>query len=228
MFVHTSRWEGFGIVLLEAMLASLPIVATRVSAVPEVVVDGETGLLVEPGDVEALAAALDALLADPERARALGAAGAQRARSEFSVARMAERTIGVYRAESAALDAAAPLSPARHAARAPEPDRIFFTSIWFKGHNNPRYAELLPRLRAARRLSAVASDERIRAASSTAPSAGAARAQPRHSSRSPTGATGRCSPPTTSRSATSQGPSSPTSTTRASRRATSRCCSTRT
>jgi glycosyltransferase involved in cell wall biosynthesis len=96
-FVHTSRWEGFGIVLLEAMLASLPIVATSVSAVPEVVLDGETGLLVGEGDVEALAAALDELLADPERARRLGAAGLQRARSEFSVARMTEQTVGVYR-----------------------------------------------------------------------------------------------------------------------------------
>ena len=96
-FVHTSRWEGFGIVLLEAMLASLPIVATSVSAVPEVVLDGETGLLVGEGDVEALAAALDELLADPERARRLGAAGLQRARSEFSVARMTEQTIDVYR-----------------------------------------------------------------------------------------------------------------------------------
>ncbi len=97
MFVHTSRWEGFGIVLLEAMLASLPIVATSVSAVPEVVVDGETGLLVGEGDDDALAAALDELLADPERARGLGAAGLERARSEFSVARMTDQTIGVYR-----------------------------------------------------------------------------------------------------------------------------------
>ena len=64
VFVHTSRWEGFGIVLLEAMLASLPVVATRVSAVPEVVVDGETGVLVEPGDVAGVAAALASLLAD--------------------------------------------------------------------------------------------------------------------------------------------------------------------
>ena len=53
VFAHTSRWEGFGIVLLEAMLAGLPIVATRVSAVPEIVADGETGLLVRPGTPQA-------------------------------------------------------------------------------------------------------------------------------------------------------------------------------
>jgi len=97
VFVHTSRWEGFGIVLLEAMLAGLPIVATRVSAVPEVVAEGETGLLVEPGDDAGVAEALGALLADRARAAALGGAGLERARNEFSVARMTERTLAVYR-----------------------------------------------------------------------------------------------------------------------------------
>jgi glycosyltransferase involved in cell wall biosynthesis len=96
VFVHTSRWEGFGIVLLEAMLAGLPVVATRVSAVPEVVVDGETGLLVEPGDHDRLAEHLTSLLTDRERATALGEAGRRRARTEFSVDRMAERTQAVY------------------------------------------------------------------------------------------------------------------------------------
>jgi len=96
VFVHTSRWEGFGIVLLEAMLASLPVVATRITAVPEVVVDGETGLLAAPGDDAAVASALAALLSDRERAAALGAAGRRRALAEFSVARMVERTRAVY------------------------------------------------------------------------------------------------------------------------------------
>ena len=82
--------------LLEAMLAGLPVVATRVSAVPEIVVDGTTGLLAPAGDAEAFAAALSRLLADPQRRRALGDAGRRRVHDEFSVARMAERTIDVY------------------------------------------------------------------------------------------------------------------------------------
>jgi glycosyltransferase involved in cell wall biosynthesis len=97
VFAHTSRWEGFGIVLLEAMLSSLPVVATRASAVPEIVADGETGVLVEPGDSEAVARALVELLRDDERRRALGEAGLRRAREEFSVARMTTQTLDVYR-----------------------------------------------------------------------------------------------------------------------------------
>jgi glycosyltransferase involved in cell wall biosynthesis len=96
LFAHTSRWEGFGLVLLEAMLASLPIVATRVSAVPEVVAEGETGLLFEPGDMVGIGDALGELLSDPERARSLGDGGLQRARTHFSTARMADETIAVY------------------------------------------------------------------------------------------------------------------------------------
>jgi glycosyltransferase involved in cell wall biosynthesis len=96
IFVHTSRWEGFGIVLLEAMLAGLPIVATNVSAVPEVVEDGQTGVLVGPGDHDALAAALVRLLANPDEAARLGRAGLDRARAVFSVAAMTAATLAIY------------------------------------------------------------------------------------------------------------------------------------
>lgn len=102
VFAHTSRWEGFGIVLLEAMLSGLPIVATRVSAVPEIVQDGVSGLLAGTGDDEAVAAMLLALLQDGARRDALGRAGRERALAEFSVARMAARTLEVYRSALAA------------------------------------------------------------------------------------------------------------------------------
>jgi glycosyltransferase involved in cell wall biosynthesis len=96
VLVHPARWEGFGLALLEAMLAAKPVVATRVSSAPEIVADGETGLLVAPDEPTALAEAVLALLADPARAAAMGEAGLARARNEFSVAKMAERTAAVY------------------------------------------------------------------------------------------------------------------------------------
>ncbi|HWG57111.1 MAG TPA: glycosyltransferase family 4 protein [Gaiellaceae bacterium] len=96
VFVHPSRWEGFGLVLLEAMLAGVPIVATRVSAIPEIVVDGSTGMLVPPDDAVALAKAVDALLANASRAASSAEAGRERARSKFSVERMARRTAEIY------------------------------------------------------------------------------------------------------------------------------------
>ena len=102
LLVHPARWEGFGICLLEAMLAGLPIVATAVSSVPEIVADGETGLLVPRDDATALAEAIAALLDAPARARQLGNAGRARALSHFSVGHMAEGTIAVYERASAA------------------------------------------------------------------------------------------------------------------------------
>ena len=93
LLVHPARWEGFGLALLEAMLAELPVVATRVSSIPEIVADGETGLLVAPDDPKALARAIQTVLDDP---RDYGQRGRERARATFGVARMADRTIGVY------------------------------------------------------------------------------------------------------------------------------------
>jgi glycosyltransferase involved in cell wall biosynthesis len=91
-----SRWEGFGLMLVEAMAAGRPIVATAVGAIPEVVVDGETALLVPPRDPPALAQALLALLRDPTRASEMGRKGVARAR-EFSWERSGERLAGIYR-----------------------------------------------------------------------------------------------------------------------------------
>ena len=94
--VHPARWEGFGLALLEAMLCEKPVVAARVSSIPEIVLGGETGLLVSPDDPARMAAAVNELLDDPLRAAAMGQAGRARALAEFSVARMAERTASVY------------------------------------------------------------------------------------------------------------------------------------
>jgi glycosyltransferase involved in cell wall biosynthesis len=78
IFALPTEQEGFGIVFLEAMASSLPIVATRVAAVPEVVSDGTTGLLVDPRDDTALRDVLDRLLVDPALRARLGKAGRER------------------------------------------------------------------------------------------------------------------------------------------------------
>jgi phosphatidyl-myo-inositol dimannoside synthase len=78
IFCFPSRQEGFGIVLLEAMAAGLPIVASQTSAIPETVLDRQCGLLVEPGDFAGFAAAMDELLQSPITRERLGRAGLQR------------------------------------------------------------------------------------------------------------------------------------------------------
>jgi len=78
------------------MAARLPIVATRVSAIPEIVQDGQTGLLIPPKDPPALAQAVVQLLTNPEQRAQMGAAGYARLVQEFSVAQMVERTAALY------------------------------------------------------------------------------------------------------------------------------------
>jgi glycosyltransferase involved in cell wall biosynthesis len=94
--VLPSRWEGFGLVLLEAMDAARVVVASAVGAIPEVVAHGETGVLVPPDDPDALAEAIVGLLASPDRARAMGAAGRRRLIEHFSERAMLEATQALY------------------------------------------------------------------------------------------------------------------------------------
>jgi glycosyltransferase involved in cell wall biosynthesis len=96
VFVLPSLWEGFGLVLLEAMAAGRPVVASAVGPIPEIVVDGVTGLLVPPGDAAALAAAITRLLTDPDLAAAFGRAGRARVEAEFGLDTMVARTQALY------------------------------------------------------------------------------------------------------------------------------------
>ena len=96
VFVCPSVYEPFGLINLEAMACETPVVASGVGGILEVVEDGKTGVLVEPGRPDALAVAIRALLEDPERGRALGRAGRQRVEAHFSWASVASRTREVY------------------------------------------------------------------------------------------------------------------------------------
>jgi glycosyltransferase involved in cell wall biosynthesis len=96
VFVQPSLSEGLPLAVLEAMAAARPVVATRVGGVPEAVIDGETGYVVDPGDPELLAEAIGKVLARSDRGEALGRAGWERARRHFSVAGMTDRYIDVY------------------------------------------------------------------------------------------------------------------------------------
>jgi glycosyltransferase involved in cell wall biosynthesis len=94
--VCPSRREGFGVACLEAMAHGRPVVATRVGGLQDLVVDGETGLVVPPRDVGALRAALERLLADRELRHRLGAAGRERARRHFSWDAVTDATLSAY------------------------------------------------------------------------------------------------------------------------------------
>lgn len=93
---HPSHWESFAIVNVEAMATGTPVVTTRLDAIEEYLTDGETGVLVPPGDSEALAAVLGRLLDDDDLRRRLAVAGRETARS-YSWDRQASAFVDVLR-----------------------------------------------------------------------------------------------------------------------------------
>lgn len=101
LYVAASLKEGLPLAILEAMAARLAVVATDVPGHRDVVLDGETGLLVPPEDAVAFVAAVRTLLLDPERRRRMGAAGRGRVLKEFTVRPMVEKTAEVYRRAAA-------------------------------------------------------------------------------------------------------------------------------
>jgi len=96
IFILSSRWEGLPYTIIEAMIVGLPIVATRVGGVSELVEDGVTGFLVPPKDPKALAEAIQKLLDDPELRKEMGQAGREKALREFTLDRMLHETEKVY------------------------------------------------------------------------------------------------------------------------------------
>jgi len=97
LLAHPALMEGLGIALLQAASSGLPIVACHAGGMPEAVEDGVTGRLVPPGDAAALAEALEPLLADASLRRRMGEAGREKMRREFSLERMVEGNLAVYR-----------------------------------------------------------------------------------------------------------------------------------
>jgi glycosyltransferase involved in cell wall biosynthesis len=94
--VLPSRVEGFGYVLVEAMAAAVPCIASNVSSIPEIVEDGVTGILHPVGDIGAIANAINFILANPDTARAMGAEGQRVAREKFNLPRMLDQVEHVF------------------------------------------------------------------------------------------------------------------------------------
>lgn len=97
IFVLASRYENQPLTILEAMASGIPVVSTRIGAIPEQVVDGASGILVEAGDVQALHDALMRLINDPRMRASMGQAGRRRYEESFSVKAFAENIVAVYR-----------------------------------------------------------------------------------------------------------------------------------
>jgi len=96
VFAFASSSEGFGQVLVEAMAAAKPVVASKISPLTEIAVDGNTGLLVEPGDPTAFANAIMSLLKNPIERERMGLRGRERVKKFFTAERMARQTLALY------------------------------------------------------------------------------------------------------------------------------------
>ena len=97
LLVHAStKGEPFGQVIIEGMAAGKPVVATNGGGVPEIVEDGETGILVPMGDIQAMADAICQIVSDPVRAKAMGIRGRQRVADCFTLEQTARRVEAVY------------------------------------------------------------------------------------------------------------------------------------
>lgn len=110
MLLVPSEWEPLGVVSMEAMAAARPVVAFGVDGIPEVVIDGETGLLAPPGDEAALAERVLRLVDDADSRERLGRAGRRRVETEFDARVMAERFVCMYE-DMAAPGRARPAAP---------------------------------------------------------------------------------------------------------------------
>ncbi len=98
IFVLPSLYEGFGIAILEAMAVGKPVIATRVGGIPEFVIPGETGVLIEPGNADVLADAIESLLRDSDQARRMGAKGRVRAQEHYDIVDIVRQHEQVYEA----------------------------------------------------------------------------------------------------------------------------------
>ena len=123
LLVHASTLgEPFGQVVIEGMAAGKPVIATDGGALPEIVLPGETGLLVRMGDADAMADAICALLADPARAAAMGTAGWRRVQEKFTITHTVRKVETVYDQMLK--------SPARPARPRPPPRRVTYDEIY--------------------------------------------------------------------------------------------------
>ncbi|MFT3883489.1 MAG: glycosyltransferase family 4 protein [Gemmatales bacterium] len=96
VFIAPSRYESFGLIYPEAMRWGIPVIGCNVGGVPEIIHDGESGLLIAPESPEAIIQALHRLLSDERLRQQLGTAGRKRVESEFSSMKMAERVVAKF------------------------------------------------------------------------------------------------------------------------------------